>query len=173
MDIGYTKSLAPNAFAARIEMLCKRRNTYGTFVSSREIRPVCISDEIYGLRIMLKHHPIRALYLRHDVASEVATQQGSIVAVFKGTDGKAFYPLHLWGGNERAISLSFRWLKSRPALASEEARARMMADLVAIVGPLTTTNIAGFPSFKPERLADRERAAEVRAWFSDALKLMK
>ena len=104
---------------------------------------------------------------------EVAKMQGSIVGTFTGEDGKPFYPLHLWweGGN---VSLSFGYLTRRPGLADESDRRRFYDDVVEVVGPLSTTNLTGFPGFKVALLADgklRETIVPVLSNFIDRARL--
>lgn len=78
----------------------------------------------------------------------VAHQQGSILGVFRTSEGKPVYPLHLWAGGGGLISPSFKYLTKRPILAEESTRKAFYDDFVRAVGPLTTNNLAGFPSFR-------------------------
>ncbi len=98
--------------------------------------------------------------------AELGSRQGSICASFRADDGKGFIPFHLWQDG-RLVSLSFRWLKSRPALLDEEARRSWLSQLERIVGPLTTANLSGFPSFKVDLLSNAEMAHDVGAFLSD------
>jgi hypothetical protein len=84
---------------------------------------------------------------------EVSKMQGSIVATFMALNGRPIYPLHLWkdGG---LVSLSFSWLYKRPGLENEAERRRHYDAFNAIVGPLSTSNLEGFPAFKVGLLAD-------------------
>lgn len=91
----------------------------------------------------------------------VASQQGSIYGVFRTPGGKAVYPLHLWASSGGVISPSFGYLTKRPGLAEESIRKAFYDDFVKAIGPLSTGNLAGFPSFKVATLD----AAEVRAAF--------
>ena len=78
----------------------------------------------------------------------VAHQQGSIYGLFRTTEGKPVYPLHLWTGSGGFVSPSFKYLTKRPKLTEESSRQAFYDDFVGAVGPLTTTNLAGFPSFR-------------------------
>ena len=103
---------------------------------------------------------------------EIASRQGSVYGEFRGDDGKPFYPFHLWGDGQ-LVSLSFRWLHTRPALQAEAVRQQMLDSLVEIVGPMTTKNLVGFPSFKVSTLADPEIVQKVEAWLSSVLPKLK
>ena len=78
----------------------------------------------------------------------VAHQQGSIYGLFRTTEGKPVYPLHLWSGGGGLVSPSFKYLTKRPKLAEESSRQAFYDVFVEAVGPLTTSNLTGFPSFK-------------------------
>jgi len=92
--------------------------------------------------------------------------QGSIYAQFKAQDGKLFYPLSLWVDGQM-VSLSLRWLQTRPALQNESARRALYDSLVDVVGPLSTPNLTGFPSFKVAVLADPNVAVALQGWLAD------
>ena len=98
--------------------------------------------------------------------AEVASRHGSIYAGFTGSSGRTFYPFHFWVDG-RFISLSLRWLKNRPAMAETSVRQEWYDRLAAIVGPLSTTNLSGFPSFKADLLAKPDIAAKVKHYLSE------
>jgi hypothetical protein len=102
----------------------------------------------------------------------VSDRQGSIYATFRGTDGKVFYPLHLWS-EKQLLSFSLMWLHRRPSLQDEAVRQRLLDDLTAIVGSTTTRNLTGFPSFNVALLADPTVAARIAAWLKSALEIMR
>jgi hypothetical protein len=104
--------------------------------------------------------------------ADMATRQGSIYAEFSVTKGRPFYPLHLWSEG-RLVSLSLRWLQSRPAMASAEVRKEWLDRLVAIVGPTSTTNLTGFPSFRVELLADPSTASRMEAYLADLVAFVR
>jgi hypothetical protein len=104
--------------------------------------------------------------------AEVASQHGSIYAGFVGAGGRKFFPFHLWVDG-RLVSLSLRWLKNRPALAHVAARQQWYDRLVEIVGPLSTSNLSGFPGFKVELLADKQVAAQVQTFLVDLVRHMR
>jgi hypothetical protein len=91
-------------------------------------------------------------------AAEVAKLQGSIVGIFEGDDGKAIFPLHLWKDGA-VVSLSFRYLQSRPGLADEQERRRHYDAFREVVGPLSTAHLWGSPGFKVAILADPAKRA--------------
>lgn len=101
-----------------------------------------------------------------------AARQGSIYGAFAGNDGKNFYPLHLWADGA-LVSLTFRWMHQRPGLRDEAVRQRLLDEMVAIVGPTTTTNLQGFPGFKVALLADAGRAQQLETWLRSALDRMR
>lgn len=92
----------------------------------------------------------------------VAHQQGSIYGLFRTAEGRSVYPLHLWAGGGGFVSPSFKYLTKRPKLTEESSRRAFYDDFVEAVGPLTTTNLAGFPSFRVALLD----AQEVRTAFA-------
>lgn len=102
----------------------------------------------------------------------VPSTQGSIYAGFTGNDGKAFYPLHLFkdGG---VISFSLRYLHKRPALRDENVRMQLLNRLAEIVGPLSTTNLQGYPSFKVGLLADPIMVSRVEKWLVSTLESIR
>lgn len=100
--------------------------------------------------------------------ANVASRQGSIYAGFKGADGKTFYPLHLWAEGS-LVSFTLRFLYQRPSLQQEEVRQRLLDDLTKIVGPLTTTNLKGYPSFKIALLANPATCSKFEGWLAAAL----
>ncbi|HEX8387388.1 MAG TPA: hypothetical protein VF636_00100, partial [Sphingomonas sp.] len=104
--------------------------------------------------------------------ADVASRHGSIYAEFTGASGRAFYPFHLWKDG-LLVSLSLRWLKNRPALQDAAARKRWYDQLEEIVGPLSTSNLTGFPSFKLELLAQPAIASAVQAYLTDLVAFMR
>lgn len=104
-------------------------------------------------------------------AVELGAKQGSIYGRFTGTDGKPFYPFHLWRAG--TLSLSLLWLQARPALREEAARKQLLESLVEVVGAMSTTNLTGFPAFKVAILANPSIASRVEAWLKDALAQMR
>ncbi len=104
--------------------------------------------------------------------AEVAKQQGSVYAAYSGVNGRRFYPLHLWADG-RLVSLSLRWLRNRPALSDSTARRVWLEKLVGIVGPTTTANLSGFPSFKVELLSDPQTAEALQAFLEDLVHFVR
>jgi len=90
----------------------------------------------------------------------VASTQGSIYARITGKEGRSSYPFFLTRGGKAQIG--FGWLGGSPALADEGERKRFYDRFNASVGPLSRTNLKGFPGFPPERLNDAERLRAFR-----------
>ena len=85
---------------------------------------------------------------------EVASTQGSIYGAFCSQNGTLFYPMHL--GKDNRISVSFNWLLKRPGLIEEAARGVIYSSFNRAVGPLSTTNLKGYPAFPVSILAQPE-----------------
>lgn len=103
--------------------------------------------------------------------AEVAKQQGSIFASFEGASGRPVYPFHLWADGQ--VSLSLRWLKNRPVMQEASVREEWMRRLEAIVGPLSTSNLSGFPAFRVELLAEPSVATAVESYLRNLVELLK
>lgn len=104
--------------------------------------------------------------------ADVASRQGSIYAGFKGTNGKPFYPFHLWSQGA-LVSFTLRFLHQRPGMENEGVRRQLLEQLAGIVGPLTTMNLQGYPSFKAALLANPDVTAKVETWLPTALDRMR
>lgn len=104
--------------------------------------------------------------------AEVAKQQGSIYAGFTGVSGRRFYPFHLWADGH-LISLSLRWLQNRPALSEAAVRQAWYDRFVGIVGPTTTSNLSGFPSFNVELLANQQMALDLGSYLVDIVDFIR
>ncbi|MEN3793922.1 hypothetical protein [Fulvimarina sp. MAC3] len=100
----------------------------------------------------------------------VANDQGSIFAVAKDHAGRAFYPSHMKVGRS-GVSFSLRWLADRPQFAAEDLRRALYDELVEIVGPLSTQNLRGFPSFQTALLADPSVALRFTTWLKRVIEL--
>lgn len=87
--------------------------------------------------------------------AEVTTAQGSIIAVFD-LPTTILYPIAInrYGGGMVQLNLSY--LKSRPAFSSEEVRQDIYDRVAAVVGPLSTKSLSGFPAFAATKLNDPE-----------------
>jgi hypothetical protein len=122
-----------------------------------------------GEKAMIGARAYIALLERLGGQIEIASRQGSIYAEFRGNDGKAFYPFHLWGDGQ-LVSLSFRWLHTRPALQDEAARRHLLDTLVEIVGPMTTRNLAVISNevVHSESLGKNERYHTFRSFREEA-----
>ena len=91
----------------------------------------------------------------------VASSQGSIYSKIPCSTGKPTYPFFLLKSGTAQIA--FGWVVASPELESEEARLAFYEKFAAAVGPLSTKNHTGFPSFPLERLTDAEKLAAFRA----------
>jgi hypothetical protein len=85
--------------------------------------------------------------------SEVSSSQGSIVAVFD-LPSDTLYPMALTKYGKGLVQLSLNYIASRPAFESESVRKDLYDHLVAVVGPLTTSKLNGFPAFPVIKLND-------------------
>jgi len=84
----------------------------------------------------------------------LADRQGSIIGVFRTSGGKQIYPLHLWRERGGTVTPSFGYLTKRPGMADKSVRQAVYDEFAKAVGPLSTTNLEGFPSFKVTVLGD-------------------
>jgi hypothetical protein len=91
---------------------------------------------------------------------EVASTQGSIYCRIPNNAGKWSYPFFLLKNGTAQIG--FGSLTGSAALQSEEARMSFYERFSAVVGPLSTRNLKGFPSFALARLAEDRRSAAFR-----------
>jgi hypothetical protein len=93
--------------------------------------------------------------------AEVTTAQGSIIGTFY-VGGTPLYPMMLSRFGKGSVQLCLGYLGNRPAFAAVEARQALYDRLVAVVGPLTTKTLNGFPGFPVTRLNDPEVSRKVR-----------
>ena len=111
----------------------------------------------------------RAIAIIEDFGAEiaVASTQGSVFAVITGHDGRPVYPMHL--NRNGTIAVSFSWVYGRPGVADEAVRQQFLDRYSEAVGPLSTSNIRGYPAFPMSRLQDAETAKRfesvTRDWF--------
>lgn len=85
--------------------------------------------------------------------AEVARQQGSMVAVFD-LPGVTIYPVSLVENGKATLNLAY--LRSRQPFDDEKRRQDLYDRFARLVGPLSTSNLAGYPAFDPARLRDTE-----------------
>jgi len=92
---------------------------------------------------------------------EVTSAHGSVVAAFD-LPTKMLYPVSMTpGGGRGLVQINFAYIKSRPALASEEVRQQIYDQVTAVVGPLTTQSLTGYPAFPLVRLNEEGVLEEV------------
>ena len=87
--------------------------------------------------------------------AEVTKAQGSLIAVFD-LPGGTLYPLRLSPERKGMVQLCLAYLVSRAAFADIAVRQRVYDELVAIVGPLSTTTMTGYPGFDARKLNHSE-----------------
>lgn len=98
----------------------------------------------------------------------ISPKQEALNARFSDPEGKPIVALQL---SKRVVHLPFGYLLGR--LPDEAVRSELLRSLVAVVGPTTTSNINGFPSFAVARLADPEVAARFADWLRSAVETMR
>jgi hypothetical protein len=101
-------------------------------------------------------------------STAVASTQGSIVGKVRSRDGKNRYPAFMHRPGH--VSIPFGWTHHLPGLEDVEVRQEFLDRFNAAIGPLTTSNLKGFPSFQVERLNEPARAQAYEAVLSDFFK---
>jgi hypothetical protein len=92
---------------------------------------------------------------------EVARTQGSIYGAFRSKNGTPYYPLHLH--NNGQVTLSLAYLLKRPSLVEESARSSIYEVFRKAVGPLSTSNLQGYPGILVARLSEPDVCNEFRS----------
>ena len=95
--------------------------------------------------------------------AEVTSTQGSIITVLDAPGGDLI-PLRLSPERKGMVQLCLAYLVNRPAFADQAVRQRLYDDLVAIVGPLSTKTLNGYPGFDARKLNDRALAAALAGY---------
>lgn len=98
--------------------------------------------------------------------AEIPSTQGSILSSFDAPSG-LFYPLRLGYERKGMIQLCLAYLKSRQAFASSEVRQQALDKLVAIVGPLSTSTLNGYPGFDARKLNERATREAISAYLKE------
>lgn len=98
--------------------------------------------------------------------AEVTKAQGSMIGVFDLSRGP-MYPITFSRYGKGAVQLCLNYLASRPPFASESARKSLLDKLAAIVGPLSTTTLNGFPGFPATKLNDRNVRDQLRGLLAE------
>lgn len=81
--------------------------------------------------------------------TELTSSQASIIAIYD-VDGGKLYPFSFNKYKKfenGAVQFNTAYLINRPAFASTETRQALYDELVRIVGPLSSSSLAGYPSF--------------------------
>jgi hypothetical protein len=107
----------------------------------------------FGDDVVTAAHNYMAMVEKAGGHAEVTTAQGSMIAVFD-LQQKPLFPMTLSRYGKGMVQLCLNYLASRPAFASEEVRQELLDKLTAIVGPLSTATLNGFPGFSATRLND-------------------
>lgn len=100
--------------------------------------------------------------------AEVTSSQGSILSVFD-TAGGPLYPFRLSNERKGSVQLYLGHLIYRPAFADETVRQQLYDGLVAIVGPLSTKTLNGFPGFDARKLNDPAVATALAGYLRQLL----
>lgn len=93
--------------------------------------------------------------------AEVSKAQASLVAVTDLRDGH-LYPMSLSPQRKGLVSLNLSNLVSKPAFETDEARQALYDRLAAVVGPLTTRTLNGYPGFPVTRLNETQVREGIR-----------
>lgn len=104
--------------------------------------------------------------LVHDTGGnpELTTTQGSIISTYD-VGGTMLYP---FGFNRQnrfkggCIQFNLSFLANRPAFAPIEARQKLYDQLVAIIGPMTTKTLNGYPAFAAAKLNDPQAFEQLK-----------
>lgn len=88
-----------------------------------------------------------------DGRAEVTSSQGSMITVLDAPGGNLI-PLRLSPERKGMVQLCLAYLINRPAFADQAVRQRLYDGLVAVVGPLSTTTLNGYPGFDARKLND-------------------
>lgn len=125
--------------------------------------PVSVEEWIEANLARYGAEAVKAGYVFQNVIAqaggnvEVAQRQGSIPAVFALPVG-TIYPMSISYGK---ITLNLGYLQSRSAFATEASRQQLYDRLVHLVGPLSTSNLTGFPGFPAGKLNDPQVQAGI------------
>ena len=95
---------------------------------------------------------------------------GALAASFEADDGKAVTPLRLW---KRTIDVPLSSLQHRRGLTDDAERLRLLDDLARVVGPMSSSNLRGLPSFRAALLANATAAHGLEDWLRDWLPRMR
>ncbi len=108
------------------------------------------------------------LDMLHSLGAEtdVASTQGSIYTRVLSPQGKANYPIFMTKGR---VQIGFGWIGASSVFESNDARESFFQRFDAAIGPLSTKNIRGFPSFPLERLGNIEQQIAFRKVVEDFL----
>lgn len=86
-------------------------------------------------------------------SSDLTSSQGSIISTFEVGSAK-LYPFAFTRYSGGAVQFNLGYLKSRRSFAEDGARQKLYDRLTAIVGPLSTETLNGYPAFAGTLLND-------------------
>ncbi|WP_206110903.1 hypothetical protein [Rhizobium daejeonense] len=104
--------------------------------------------------------------------AEISNTHASLYVIATDSNERPIYPLHLWA-TKGEVSFSLKWLFNKPAFADEGIRRELYDQLVEIVGPLSTGNLAGLPSFLVKQLASEDLSEKFTDWGARLIERMK
>ena len=97
----------------------------------------------------------------------VPDSHGSIVFFVRNEKGDFTYPLYIHRGSTPSMAIAFGYVFNKPGLKNEEVRKEFYNRFVEAVGPLTTDNLKGYPSFDVLRLLDPKIMEKFKAVAKD------
>lgn len=92
---------------------------------------------------------------------EVSTAQASLIGSIIVPGDKPLYVLAAYPQSKGVVSLTLRWLKTRPAFASESSRQVLYDEAKSIFGQLSSSNLGGYPSAPLTMLNDERVGARL------------
>jgi hypothetical protein len=102
--------------------------------------------------------------------AEVTSAQASIMSAFDAPAG-VLYPLRLSQERKGSIQLCLGYLVSRLPFSEAQDRQRAYDKLVAVVGPLSSANLTGFPGFDARKLNDPTIRTALKLYLKNLLSL--
>ncbi len=95
----------------------------------------------------------------------IRPNQGPIVGSIMINDGRTILPI--WIKMRGNVAIAFDRIYQRPGLENENTRQRFFDRFVDAVGPLSSNNLKGGPSFRVEQLNDPTRAQAFESVLAD------
>lgn len=98
--------------------------------------------------------------------TQVASTQGSLLAIYD-VGIRPLYPIGLVYQRKGAVQLCLGYITQRGPYASEDERRKLYELFEAAVGPLSTRNMSGYPSFPAAALNDGSTWARLKALLTE------